>query len=171
MTFVVLRDRLKIDEAKNHEKMLQKTRLFFSGRLRCGIVLVLALALGALLVPLFVPALATLALNAYFFLVWLVFLTLNTLANVRIRSMLKRFTPNDAAAAAADPEAAGGRSAIKAVKTKYTHIMATFAYKEPLALIERSLRNVCALNGSRDLITVVCLEERTPVIDYKIAEI
>lgn len=155
MAVIVLREKLKIDDVKNHEKFLKKTNLFFSGRLRWNLF-VLILAIGLIIMPLFIPAIATLAINGYFVLSWLIFLTLNTIGNFKIRSTLRRVK---------DVEANAG------IKSKYQHIMATFAYKEPLALLQRNLSNVLSLNGGKDVIMVICLEEKTPDLDKKIKEI
>ena len=152
---VVLRDKLPIEDKKNHEKFLKKTNLFFSGRFRWN-VFVFLLAIGLILMPIFVSTYVTLGLNCYFVLSWFLFLTFNTIGNFRIMHTLRQF---------ADPEKC------QTVRTKYKHIFVTFSYKEPLALLQLNLNKFLSINGSKDVILLICLEEKTPDLEMKIREI
>lgn len=158
MTVIVLKDKLKLDETKNLEKTLKKTDLFFSGRFRWNIF-VFFLAVGLIALPLFIPIIGIFAINCYFVLLWFLYLVFNTIGNIRIWWTLRKYKRADA------------ENAPETVRGKFKHIMATFAYKEPIALLTRNLKMVLSINGGKDCIMVVCLEEKTPELDKKIKEI
>jgi hypothetical protein len=158
MAVIVLRDKLLIDEAVNHAKFLAKTELFFSGRFRWKIFVFL-LAIGLIVLPIFLTLIATLAINVYFLFKWFIILTVNTFGNFKIKRTLRKFS---------DEEVEKGP---EVVKGKYKHILATFAYKEPLALLQRNLKMVLSLKGGNECIMVICLEEKTPDLEKKIHEI
>ena len=159
MAVIVLRDRLKIDEGVNHAKFLAKTELFFSGRFRWNIFVFL-LAVGLIILPIFIPLIATLAINVYFVLLWFIILVLNTIGNFKVKWTLRKFSSE------ADVEKASHTT-----NGKYKNILATFAYKEQLNLLLRTLKMVLSLRGGSDCIMVICLEEKTPDLEKKIHEI
>jgi hypothetical protein len=158
MTVIVLRDKLKIDETENQENLLKKTKLFFSGRFRWNIFVFL-LATGLIILPIVIPIIATLVINCYFILIWFLYLVFNTYGNFKIWRTINKYKQ-------ADEE-----SVPQTVKSKHRHIMVTFVYKEPLAMLKKNLQMVLSLNGGKEVIMVICLEEKTPELGSKMREI
>ena len=48
------------------------------------------------------------------------------------------------------------------IRLDVKHIMMTFAYKEPLELIQCTIDNIVAMERSKSVIMLVGLEEKTP---------
>lgn len=160
MTVSVLRGLLKIENEKKHAKSIEKTNLFFKGRLRWNILINLII-IAVVAIPFLVPILVTFIINAYFVLLWFIFLLIATIKHFRIQYTMYKFKKligekNDKP---------------NIVDSKYKYVMTTFAYKEPLDLLLKNLNNISSIHGSEETIMMVCLEERTPDLEYKITTI
>ncbi len=173
MTVIVLRGTTIYDIDETRREQLEKTNLFMNGRFRWNILLNL-IVIFFILIPFFIRIEILFALNAYFLVFWIIYASISTIRQFKLNSTIKKFKNRD-------EKKPNGINTIKIDSkqtslpmssiNKISFIMVTFVYKETLELINKSLNNIVSLNGAQDLLVTVCLEERTPDIEYKISSL
>ena len=143
-----------MDMSTNTDIKKKEVKVFCNGRIRWNL-LINFIIVGITILPFFVPEYITLAVNVYYALFWVIFVILAARTQYKISKCMKQ-------APEIDQEQA---------KDQIKFIMATFVYKEPLDLILKTLKNVSQQRRAKDLIMVVCMEEKTPQKEEKIKAI
>ncbi|CAF0928183.1 unnamed protein product [Brachionus calyciflorus] len=160
MAVTVISKKLEFDEEKSRQKFLEKTQLRCSGRFRWNILIIIIILVFYAL-PFFIPLIGVFVINAYFILLWALFAIINIIRHFKIHFMTKKFRT----------KFSNIDTISENVDGKYQYLMVTFAYKEPEEIILKCLRNIKSLNGSKNVIMAVCLEEGTPNLKEKIASL
>ncbi|CAD8191165.1 unnamed protein product [Paramecium octaurelia] len=133
-------------------KMTLKEDKTCGGRFRWNLVInAIMIAMAAF--PFYLPLEATLGVNCFYASLWLLFTCLAANNLFTIHNTIRKVTKCQ--------DQPPNPSPIK-------FILITFLYKEPLELLLKTLQNVSQQRIAKEIIMVVCMEEKTPDKESKI---
>ncbi|CAD8133593.1 unnamed protein product [Paramecium octaurelia] len=133
-------------------KMTLKEDKTCGGRFRWNLIInALMIAMAAF--PFYIPLEATLGVNCFYASLWLLFTFLAANTLTKIHRTIKKVSIGQ--------EQPPTPSPIK-------FILITFLYKEPLELLLKTLQNVSQQRIAKEIVMVVCMEEKTPDKESKI---
>ncbi|CAD8211648.1 unnamed protein product [Paramecium octaurelia] len=133
-------------------KMTLKQDKTCGGRLRWNLIInVVMIAMAGF--PFYLPLEATLGVNCFYALLWILFIFLAANTQSKIHQTMKKVSNN---------------SQQPPNPTPIKFILMTFIYKEPLDLLLKTLQNIQQQRIAKEIIMVVCMEEKTPEKETKI---
>ncbi|CAD8144922.1 unnamed protein product [Paramecium pentaurelia] len=136
-------------------KMTQKEDRTCGGRFRWNLIINGIIIIMAAF-PFYLPLEATLGINCFYASLWMIFTILAALTQSKIHQTMKKFQNN------MEQSSLPNSSQIK-------FILITFIYKEPLELLLKTLQNVSQQRIAKEIIMLVCMEEKTPDKETKLS--